>query len=133
MTVPSIDLRDESFIVARPQDLAMYFARADVRRTWWPDLRLAVSEHRGDEGVRWIVGGALTGTAEIWLQAWRDGVVVHWFLRAEPPPGTGTRRTRRLARRYALGYKARIHRLKDEAERGRPPGTPPCHARSPVA
>lgn len=125
MAPPSIDLMDETFVVARRDDLAAYFARPDVCRTWWPQLRLTVTEDRGAQGVRWSVAGALTGTAEIWLEPWHDGVIVHWFLRAEPPPRTSARAIRRIRQRYAVSYKARIHRLKDQAEQGRAAGAAP--------
>ena len=35
-------------------------------------------------GHRWTVAGALTGTMEIWLEPVLDGVVLHYFLHAEP-------------------------------------------------
>ena len=53
-------------------------------RRWWPDLRLQVVEDRADKGIRWAVTGALTGTMEIWLEPSLDGVVLHYFLHAEP-------------------------------------------------
>ena len=123
MPAPSVDLVDETFVVAAPEILAQRFADRSLWREWWPDLRLTVEADRGLEGVRWSVDGALVGAAEIWLEPWRDGVIVHWFVRAEPrPPGDG----RRLRHAYATLFKRRIHALKDELERGRPAGVPPA-------
>ena len=47
-------------------------------------MRLTVVEDRGDKGHRWTVTGALTGTMEIWLEPVLDGVILHYFLHAEP-------------------------------------------------
>jgi hypothetical protein len=43
-----------------------------------------VVEDRGEVGHRWTVTGALTGTMEVWLQPVLDGVILHYFLHAEP-------------------------------------------------
>jgi hypothetical protein len=45
---------------------------------------LTVVEDRGAMGHRWTVAGALTGTMEIWLESVLDGVVLHYFVHAEP-------------------------------------------------
>ncbi|TDD96873.1 polyketide cyclase / dehydrase and lipid transport [Jiangella asiatica] len=119
---PSIDLMDDTFVVAARTELATYFRDPQVWRAWWPALRLAVAQDRGLEGVRWTVAGELTGTAEIWLERWRDGAVVHWFLRAEP--STSVASPGRLRHRYTREYKARVHELKDLLEHGRPAGAP---------
>lgn len=119
-----IDVMDDSFVVADRQRLAARLADPALWRRWWPDLHLTVVEDRGQEGVRWSVAGALIGSAEIWLEDWRDGVLVHWFLRADPVSRTW-RSPARLQRSYVAGYKRRIHRLKDDLESGRPVGTPP--------
>lgn len=119
---PSIDLRDDTFVVADRAELAAYFRDPDTCRAWWPRLRLTVDEDRGLKGVRWVVAGELTGTAEIWLERWRDGAVVHWFLRADP--SAATRSPGRLRLRYTREYKARVHQLKDRLEHGRAAGVP---------
>ena len=41
-------------------------------------------EDRADKGIRWTVAGPLTGTMEIWLESMLDGVILHYFLHAEP-------------------------------------------------
>ncbi|HSI92638.1 MAG TPA: polyketide cyclase / dehydrase and lipid transport [Jiangellaceae bacterium] len=120
---PAIDVIDESFVVADPALLAARFADPGLWRAWWPDLELTVARDRGPKGIRWAVRGALTGSAEVWLEPWRDGVIVHWYLRADPA-GRTVRRAERLRRAYLLDYKRRIHALKDELEQERPVGAP---------
>jgi hypothetical protein len=122
---PAIDLMDDTFVVAERAELATYLRDPAVARAWWPRLTLTVHQDRGLEGVRWTVAGELTGSTEIWLERWGDGVWVHWFLRADPvQPRVATRDLRRLSRRYSVGFKERIHELKDRLERGRPAGVP---------
>jgi hypothetical protein len=120
---PAIDIMDDSFVVASPTVLAARFADRRLWETWWPGLELTVARDRGRKGIRWTVRGHLVGTAEIWLEPWGDGVIVHWYLRADPV-GRVADRADRVQRRYLLDYKRRIHRLKDELERGRPAGAP---------
>ncbi|MGH3342617.1 MAG: hypothetical protein ACRDPK_06970 [Carbonactinosporaceae bacterium] len=106
----------------------MRLADAELWRRWWPRLELAVFMDRGDEGLRWSVTGELVGSAEVWLEAFADGTIVHYYLRAEPvaPAGRGRRRAAaRLRRRYTLTWKRRINVLKDELEAGRITGMPP--------
>ena len=154
MPGPPVDLVDETFVVADRRLLARQISDPGLWLDWWPDLRLSVVTDRGVDGIRWSVSGALSGTAEIWLEPWQDGVVVHWFLRAGLPPrgsrdtglpprgsrdtglpprgsgGSGAHAERECARlrhRYATAFKRRIHALKDDLERGRPAGLPRGH------
>jgi hypothetical protein len=80
----SIQVADETFVCADPVDVGKAIADPDSWRRWWPDLRLSVVEDRGPAGQRWTVSGALTGTMEIWLEPSFDGVILHYFLHAEP-------------------------------------------------
>ncbi|NDL57299.1 polyketide cyclase / dehydrase and lipid transport [Phytoactinopolyspora sp. XMNu-373] len=122
---------DETFVVADRSALAAVLADPGLWRRWWPRLQLTVVEDRGRLGTRWTVRGELVGTAEIWLEPWHDGVIVHWFLRAEPAaPDTGLRWRRppdptRIRERYVASFKRHIHALKDELDAGRMAG----HAR----
>lgn len=121
MPTPPPDLVDETFIVADRGLLARRISDPALWREWWPDLRLSIVADRGLDGIRWSVAGALSGTAEIWLEPWQDGVIVHWFLRA---PALAGRNGERLRHRYATAFKGRIHALKDALEHGRPAGVP---------
>ena len=80
----SIQVADETFVCADPTDVGRAVADPAGWRRWWPDLRLVVVEDRGPAGQRWTVTGALTGTMEIWLETSMDGVILHYFLHAEP-------------------------------------------------
>lgn len=133
--VTTLDLADDTFVVAEPSVVAGWVAGPDRPAQWFPDLRLVTTRDRGVKGRQWRVDGALVGTAEVWLEPWGDGVVVHWFLRADPEPtvrsglgpdgGPGVRRwADRERRRRVLRWKQVVHRLKDELEAGRSPGEP---------
>ena len=80
----SIQVADETFVCADPADVGAAIADPVSWRRWWPDLRLTVVEDRGPAGHRWTITGALTGTMEIWLEASSDGVILHYFVHAEP-------------------------------------------------
>lgn len=134
--VPSIDLVDETYLVADPAEVADRFRDPARRRLYWPGLQLSVFMDRGDAGLRWFVTGELVGSSEVWLEPAGDGVILHYFLRADPTrrgsdtepltgPGWWVRSVgRRAARRYASAFKQHGWALKDEMERGRAPGMP---------
>ncbi|PZF79337.1 polyketide cyclase / dehydrase and lipid transport [Jiangella anatolica] len=119
---PAIDLVDDTFVVAERAELAARVRDPALARAWWPRLTLTVDEDRGLEGVRWSVAGELTGSTELWLERWGDGVIVHWFLRADPTSPRAD--AQRLARRYTVAFKASVNELKDRLEHGRPAGVP---------
>ena len=80
----SIQVADETFVCADPSEVGRAVADGARWQRWCPDLRLVVIEDRGPAGQRWTVTGALTGTMEIWLEPCMDGVILHYFLHAEP-------------------------------------------------
>jgi hypothetical protein len=82
--VNSIQIADETYIAAAGARVGAALADRPSWRRWWPDLRLQVVEDRAERGIRWAVTGALAGTMEIWLEPSMDGVVLHYFLHAEP-------------------------------------------------
>ena len=112
---------DDTYLACRPDVVASLVA--DPRRwaQWWPDLRVTTTRDRGVKGHQWTVEGALTGTAEIWLEPWWDGVVLHYYLRADPGRPTQHRVSTERRRRVQL-WKSQVHRLKDELETGAPDG-----------
>lgn len=134
--MPLVDLVDETYVVAEPAVLATRFADPALWRAWWPELRLTVAQDRGAQGLHWRVAGALTGTSEVWLEPYGDGVIVHYYLRVDPtrpgsdteplrrPPARMRRLGRRLARRHTIEWKRRVNALKDELEGSRPVGLP---------
>ena len=128
--MPSVDVLDETFIVAPPRSLAGVFADPRRCREFWPDLELSVYADRGDEGLRWTVRGALVGTMEVWLEPVLDGTVLHYYLRAEPADTRVTRRAAAETRRRQLAAKRLAFALKDEFEGDREIGLPPAVARA---
>jgi hypothetical protein len=126
----SIDLVDETFVAASPAVVAGVVADPQRWRAWWPERRLEVFMDRGVKGQRWSIAGDLIGSAEIWLEAYRDGVILHYYLRADPPgsdPGAlPPRRADRIRRREALSWKTLVWSLKAELEAGKAVGRGPA-------
>lgn len=132
-----MDLVDETYLVVAPARVAAVVADPVRWRAWWPGLELTVFMDRGLQGIRWSVTGDLVGSSEIWLEPYSDGVILHYYLRADPTePGSrtsarmlpdsprGRRQQDRLRRRHALAWKRTVWALKDELEEGRPAGVP---------
>ena len=134
--MPLVDLMDETFVVADASVLAARLREPGLVRRAWPGLDLVVFMDRGDAGIRWSITGDLVGSCEIWLEPYGDGVIVHYFLRADPTrrgsrtePRAGAprklqREAVRIGREHATRWKAVLHALKDELEAGRAPGEP---------
>jgi hypothetical protein len=80
----SIQVADQTFVAGEGASVGRAVSDRASWRRWWPDLRLEVSEDRHEKGIRWAVTGALTGTMEVWLEPMLDGVILHYFLHAEP-------------------------------------------------
>jgi hypothetical protein len=132
-SMTSVDVVDETFITVPPSRLAAEFADPDAWPRFWPDLRLTVGTDRAEKGLRWIVGGALVGSMEVWLEPVLDGTVLHYYLRADPADRDGKpsplppRRAVAEAARRQRAAKAVALGLKDLLEDGRPPGEPPAN------
>jgi hypothetical protein len=85
--VPHIDLGDESWVAAPPARLLPRLRADELWRSWFPGVERDVFMDRGEKGVRWSVTGALVGSVEVWLEAFRAGTIVHWYVRADVPSG----------------------------------------------
>ena len=109
-----IDIVDETFIRASPQVVRDCLDdRAWVGQVW-PHLAPTVTRDRGLKGVRWAVTGQVVGEMEVWLEPFRDGVVVHHYVRGH----RGLRAPRDVATRHTLRWKRAVHALKDRLEGG---------------
>jgi hypothetical protein len=118
----ALDIADDTFVVASPAAVADLVRDPASWHAWWPDLVPTITRDRGLAGVQWSVRGAVLGSMEIWLEAWGDGVVVHWYVRAEPAcvvPRPDRERAQRVLR-----WKRQVYALKDRLEAGREPGSP---------
>ena len=127
--VHSVQVADETFIAADPAQVGKVVADRASWRRWWPDLRLQVVEDRADKGIRWAVTGALNGTMEIWLEPSLDGVLLHYFLHAEPS-GVSARqlagmKLARMTHRRRVAGKDMAFEVKGAIERSRPVGVSP--------
>jgi len=126
----SIQVADETFVAAPGTQVGAAVADRSSWRRWWPDLQLQVVEDRAEQGVRWTVGGPLTGTMEIWLEPMLDGVLLHYYLHAEPTGATGRRLARmnlaKLNHRRRVDGKRMAFEVKARLERSRPVGVSPA-------
>jgi hypothetical protein len=120
---------DQTYVAAAPALVGDAVADRTSWRRWWPDLRLTVVEDRGDKGMRWTVTGALTGTMEVWLEPMLDGVVLHYFLHAEPAGVSAWQLAKMklptLNHRRRVAGKAMAFEVKTVLERSRPVGVSP--------
>jgi len=114
-----IDLIDESWVAVPPAALIDRLTGHEVWQAWFPGLARVVFMDRAERGVRWSVTGEAEGSVEVWLEAFGDGTVVHWYVRVDAPPGSNVDR---LRERYVQAVNAGMFVVKDDAEgRGRAP------------
>ncbi len=127
----SIEVADETFVAAAGETVGAAIADPARWRRWWPDLRLEIIEDRAEKGMRWVVTGSLTGTMEIWLEPVLDGVVLHYFLHAEPSGAAAWQLARmdfaKMTHRRRVAGKRMSFEIKSELEAARPLGTAPAH------
>ena len=111
-----MDLTAEAFIAVTPDRARTTLAVGSFWEAFWPGLVLDVTQDRGLRGVRWSVSGRLSGSAEVWLEPWREAVVVHVYLRAPD-----RRLADRLLRRYDQAMREALFLAKDRLEGTRAP------------
>ncbi|MGK8508585.1 polyketide cyclase / dehydrase and lipid transport [Nocardia asiatica] len=122
----SIQVADQTFVAAPGAAVADLLAGPNQWRRWWPDLVLEVREERGEKGIRWSVTGALTGTMEVWLEPSLDGVILHYFLHAEPQPALPAGKLAAANRARRVAGKNMAFEVKARLEADRPAGVAPA-------
>ena len=127
--VNSIQIADETFVAADGAQVGAAIAEGSNWRRWWPDLRLQVVEDRAEKGIRWAVTGALTGTMEVWLEPTLDGVLLHYFLHAEPAGVAAWQLAKmnlgKMTHRRRVAGKKMAFEVKTTLEQSRPVGVSP--------
>ncbi|MGF1661113.1 MAG: polyketide cyclase / dehydrase and lipid transport [Kineosporiaceae bacterium] len=91
--MPVLDISDQAFVAVPPGPVrARRDGPCDLAR-WVPGLGLDLVVDRGEQGLLWraaardLDGRRWAGTAEVWLEGWHDGTVVHLYVRLDPAPG----------------------------------------------
>lgn len=129
MGVSTIQVADETFVAASPAAVGRAVGDRAGWRRWFPDLLLEVVEDRAEKGVRWTVTGPLTGTMEIWLEPVLDGVVLHYYLHAEPAGAAGWQLAKMdvpaMTYRRRVAGKRMAFEVKNTLESARPVGVAP--------
>jgi len=129
--VHSIQIADQTFVAADPAAVGRAVGDRAGWRRWFGDLSLTVVEDRAEKGVRWTVAGPLAGTMEVWLEPMLDGVVLHYFLHAEPAGADPARVARStvaaMNHRRRVAGKRMAFEVKKTVEAGRPVGVAPRH------
>jgi hypothetical protein len=118
---PQIHLIDETWIDCEARIVSNAVADPANWPVWWPGLTLTITRDRGLKGVQWSADGPFRGTVEIWLEPHRAGVILHHFLRLDPPGGERLSRAQAARRTRAFAWHAKrvFWVLKDELEAGR--------------
>jgi hypothetical protein len=125
----SVQIADVTYVAASGAKVSAAIADRSSWRRWWPDLRLQVVEDRAEKGIRWAVTGALAGTMEIWLEPLMDGVLLHYFLHAEPTGVAAWQLAKmnlaKMTHRRRVAGKKMAFEVKSTAERSRRVGVSP--------
>ncbi|BBX73182.1 polyketide cyclase / dehydrase and lipid transport [Mycobacterium shinjukuense] len=125
----SIQIADDTYVAADGARVGAAIADRQSWRRWWPDLGLQVIEDRAEKGIRWAVTGALTGSMEVWLEPSFDGVVLHYFLHAEPSGVAAWQLARmnlaKMTHRRRVAAKKMAFEVKTTLESSRPIGVSP--------
>lgn len=125
----SVQVADQTFVAADPAAVGRAVGDRAAWRRWFADLALDVVEDRAEKGVRWTVAGPLVGTMEVWLEPVLDGVVLHYFLHAEPagaePAKIASMNLAAMNHRRRVAGKRMAFEVKNTLEAHRPVGVAP--------
>lgn len=108
----AVDIVDETFIRVPPSHVRAVLDQQGFAALAWPALRLTLVRDRGVRGLRWAVAGEIEGDMEVWLEPWRDGTLVHHYVRGH----TGWGRGAAVSRHHTRRWKSVIHPVKDVLE-----------------
>jgi len=132
---------DELFIHASAEAVQRRLLGLSEDAMWWPGARagggygwvtldVPVGQRRGRlklkasipnsrewEGFTWTLEeGELVGRAEWWLEAFKDGTIVHYYLDVERAPGARARRLSTSVKRHRWAIRRGLNALKDVLE-----------------
>jgi hypothetical protein len=143
--VPRFNTTDEFFIDVPPERVLEQLADGVRIGEWWPgahvsaegerlrvrapafgrtatvvDFEARLDGIRPGEGLTWwLERGELHGRGEWWLEPFKDGTIVHYYLDVERGDRGRTRRMSSLIRRHRWAVRRGVNALKDLLE-GRP-------------
>lgn len=106
-----VDVVDETYVRAAPQVVREALDAPGLLEGLWPGLERQVAQDRGAKGVRWRVRGEVEGRAEVWLEAWGDGTIVHHFVHGQQVGGP-----RRWMQAHRRRWKHGLNEIKDRLE-----------------
>ncbi len=134
---------DEIYIEASPRDIIDILTRLSADASWWPGARVRgeygwveisapsgrpfgrvrfradIGAVREWEGFTWmLVDGELIGRAEWWIEAFKDGSIVHLYIDCERGPRGRWRRRPTILRRYRWAMRRGLNGLKDALASG---------------
>lgn len=136
---------DEFFVDAPPARLFAELADAERMREWWPGVRASNSGGRVKirapgfrrlartvrfearlDGLRpgegltwWLEKGELRGRGEWWLEGFKTGTIVHYYLDVERGDRGRARRVTSAVRRHRWAVRRGVNALKDRLENRR--------------
>lgn len=112
----AVHVAAEAYLAVPRSTVRALLAPTALWELCWPGLVLEVTEDRAEKGVRWSVAGPLSGTAEVWLESWREGCIAHVYLRARRSPGTSRHLPGTLTRADGERTRALLFWAKDRLE-----------------
>lgn len=133
---------DDVFIDAPPADVFRAIEALPRDAAWWPGARTTGSGDRLTAGVQgfgrfgtpvrfearvdgirpgegivwWLESGELSGRGEFWLEPFRAGTIVHYYLDVDPGPGGRRRAFGARVRRHRWAIRGGLNALKDRLE-----------------
>ena len=131
--MPLFDLSDQSYVRVPPTAVRADPAGPVSLSAWVPALGLETVADRDDEGVLWraqaVTGAGRSavrwrGTAEVWLEPWHDGTVVHLYVRLDPLASpVPARRVERMRSSLVRRWKQRMQAWRWAVDGDRVAGT----------